>query len=65
MPDVVADDPAVYGAGVPDLTEADSADFAIHNEARSALRALNRLLFAERGHRGLTIRSVGRGRCRP
>ena len=58
MPDILNDAPSTFETGLPDLDQGDSADFEIHNEARQALRALNRLAFADRGAPGLTVRSV-------
>lgn len=58
MPDILNDAPATFAGDFPDLNLADSVDFAIHNEAREALRVLNRLAFGDRGAPGLTVRSV-------
>ncbi len=58
MPDILDDTPGTFASGLPDLDAGDSPDFAFHNDARAALRALNQLAFADRGAPGLTVRSV-------
>lgn len=58
MPDILNDAPASFAAQLPDLDGGDSPDFALHNDARQALRALNQFAFADRGAPGLTVRSV-------
>ncbi|HEX4956235.1 MAG TPA: hypothetical protein VF017_22830 [Thermoanaerobaculia bacterium] len=58
MPDILNDDPLSFAVALADLTNVDSPDFAFHNDAREALRALNQLAFADRAPLGLTQRSV-------
>ena len=58
MPDIIDDSPPAFAIGLPDLGAIDSPDFAHHNDARVALRALNQLLHGDRAPSGLTLRSV-------
>lgn len=58
MPDILSDAPSVFAPGLPDLDAAQTADFAHHNEARDALRAVNEYLHGDRCALGLRIRSI-------
>jgi hypothetical protein len=57
MPDILNDDPSTFASGLTPIDD-NLEDFAIHDEARQALLALSRHSFADRGARGLTVRSV-------